>query len=303
MYQKKRVLVFSHANPPPSIEIARRKLDLNEKNMAIIRADLESKTERDLGTCDRYDEWKIRATRALKMLDKEKNFLVSWISQALPHKPTSQTIPRPPSVEDLANAERIQIMVDDFLGKATTYNARSWNVAPQSSLEKVRIALEEMKERRNTLLAFRDEYSNFLCEVKQEALRRDFKGILLETQRHRVSVTMWEIEQELRALSAAKRLMSEQQKLLITPEQKTGGEGATPQPPSNPLTHVLGLELREIKNELQMASGDMCLFLHSLVRKNAAQMAISEEEKWTLDRIGKYLDVWLKCRTPIQPES
>lgn len=243
-----------------------------EEAIVRIDADLQTRTEHDLGTLDAYDDWKFRAMRALNFRRREKNFLIQWVKQI------AQEAAKVKAQE--SKAQRLtaaQMLVDELLKTATPYNRFFSNENPPTSLRQV-------NERGHILSDLKLEYVELVAHLKDRCAQLGFPPTFQGGGRHRIASVIQKIESELLLLKKFKRKSSEGDGL---PDPLRGG---------GPHLLTINDEIRKIKLQLGMGSPEMTVWLFNLIAKERARLEFETEQEEKLGLIGQYVQLTLQRR-------
>ncbi|MDP2593500.1 MAG: hypothetical protein Q8P52_02530 [bacterium] len=268
-------LQYTHTNPPSTVQEALQQLNLVEESIVRIKADLQARTERDLGTPDAYDAWKFRATRALHHKNREKNFLKHWVNETA-RKATKSEM-RASHAQSLKD---VQSRVDEFLASATPY-------MPVFSEENPPDSLRQARERREVLSDLKLEYAEFLHGLKDTVEQLGFPPTFHGGGRGRVGRVIQKIEKELLLLNKYIRISSEGEYDHSVPAPLRGG---------GPQLLAIQEEMRKIKHLLGMGSAEMTVWLFNLVSEQRTRLKLETTQNETLELIERYVQLTLQRR-------
>lgn len=261
---------YSYTNPPTTIDDAKKRLDELGVDIARIEADLRTRTERDLGTPDAYDDWKFRATRALNHKEREKRFLLQWIDHTVRQASQAQR-----EISKQESAKELNALVDAFLASATPYQATFSQEKPPTELRKA-------EERRVELVDLKFEYEEFLVHLKEEASRLGCSPNFQGGGRGRAAKVIQKAERELLLIKQFKR----------TAASSETGHLPDPLPSGDSRLSAIHKEIAEIKARLGMGNAEMTVWLFELITRKKLRLKREDSEKLKL--IGQYAQLTLQ---------
>lgn len=273
-------VIYSYTNQPPTVQEATRRLDELDISIARIAADLQTRTERDLGTLDAYDDWKFRATRSLNYRLRERHFLIQWIKWANRQTEEAQ--------KQISNQERVagfSAMITEFLALATPYKTVFSKENPPTDLR-------QLMERKAELSDIKLEYEGFVIHLKEESLKIGFPPNFYGGGRGKVTRIVQKVDRELVLLKKFSRIFTSSE------------VGSLPSPLRTADSSLSSIQqgLQTIKVQLGMGSAEMTTWLFELLIKQRKNLRLKKEQKEKLKLIEQYVQLTLQRRKIQFPE-
>ncbi len=178
---------FNNKNPPPSLAVARLRLDAVETTVHRIEVRLEFDTADDFPSEDAYQGWRKSAEGALAYWRQEKGFLTRWISKEEYRTKNEEARNRPkaknildirPDAQPSANATAVLEAIAEAIATANYSVLYSKKNPPPD--------LETAQKRRNSLADTYTALNSALAEINRKcaAVEDGFKRKVNSAKSH-----------------------------------------------------------------------------------------------------------------------
>lgn len=276
----KQEISYSYANLPPSMQAATGRLDGLEGHIAMIKADLRGRAERDFPDTKTYDDWKFSASRALGFRIREKNFLLRWIE-----KEQGKVEKAEKASSDIEKRDTLDGYVTEFFRLVTPYTCQ-YNDQNEPK------DIIEAKRRRDTIAQIRTEYHEFLSYLQEESTRMECPGNYLQAARAKVVRGLQKMENEIHFIKRWSREANFKNSVKKEGAKESLCHGMPS--PDSPIWEIRQ-QIANIKKELNMDTREMVIWLHELIMKHKDQLALDEQQSSQFEGISTYVETSKRC--------